>query len=239
MTPNSNLARNDAAQRWPAEPQYYIYGAGGHAHVVIDVLRTMGIGVRGIFDDWPLRRHPGHRDVQPGVRLAGSDAFATPDAPMILCVGNNAERAELDRLIAAEFGIAIHISTVIAPNVRIGDGTVVLHGAIIQTNSVIGRHVLINTAASVDHDNVIGDFAHISPHATLCGHVEVGEGTHIGAGAVLIPKVKVGKWCTVGAGTVVISDIPDYTTAVGNPARILTDRRGQRLPDFFETGPEG
>jgi acetyltransferase-like isoleucine patch superfamily enzyme len=49
----------------------------------------------------------------------------------------------------------------------------------------------------------------------------VGEGTHIGAGAVVLPNLKIGKWCKVGAGAVVICDIPDFTTAVGNPARIL------------------
>jgi acetyltransferase EpsM len=49
----------------------------------------------------------------------------------------------------------------------------------------------------------------------------VGEGTHIGAGVVVLPNLKIGKWCTVGAGAVVICDIPDFTTAVGNPARIL------------------
>ena len=42
---------------------YYVYGAGGHAHVVIDVLRSCGIGVKDIFDDNPVNRHPGHRDV--------------------------------------------------------------------------------------------------------------------------------------------------------------------------------
>jgi acetyltransferase EpsM len=53
------------------------------------------------------------------------------------------------------------------------------------------------------------------------GRVHVGEGTHIGAGVVVLPNLKIGKWCTVGAGAVVICDIPDFTTAVGNPARIL------------------
>jgi acetyltransferase-like isoleucine patch superfamily enzyme len=53
----------------------------------------------------------------------------------------------------------------------------------------------------------------------------VGEGTHIGAGAVVIPSIRIGKWCTIGAGTVVIRDIPDYATAVGNPARIIKFRK--------------
>ena len=211
-------------------PEMYLYGAGGHARVVADVLRAIGVEVRGQFNDYPHSQHPASVNVRPGVRQAGIGQVDDVDAPVILCVGNNAERAELAELMNVKFGIAVHPSAIIAPTASIGEGTVVLHGAVVQANSVIGRHALINTAASVDHDNILGDYVHVSPHATLCGHVEVGEGTHVGAGAVVIPKVKIGRWCTVGAGTVVIRDVPDHTTVVGNPARIVPGRSGQPVP---------
>ena len=185
--------------------------------MIIDVLRAQGCVIAAIYDDYPPNRHPAHQGVLPGIRMAGLDQFPKLDDPVVLCIGRNSERAELDRMLAARFAIAQHPTAIVAANVQVGDGTVILHGAVIQTNTRLGRHVLINTAASVDHDNVIGDFAHISPHATLCGHVEIGEGTHVGAGAVVIPKVKVGRWCTVGAGAVVLEDVPDHTTVVGNP----------------------
>lgn len=37
----------------------------------------------------------------------------------------------------------------------------------------------------------------------------------------MLLDVKIGKWCMVGAGAVVLKDLPDYVTAVGNPARII------------------
>jgi acetyltransferase EpsM len=211
---------------------FYIYGAGGHSQVVIDVLRNQGASVKAVFDDHPARRHAAYTDVLPGIRMVGKDDFPVLDLPVILCVGKNAERAELAHMLQATYGIACHSTTTIADSSTVGEGTVVLHHAIIQPNSRVGRHVLVNTAASIDHDNVIGDYAHISPHVTLCGHVEVGEGTHIGAGAVVIPSVKIGKWSTVGAGSVVLNDIPDHCTAVGNPARILRHKSGQVLPHY-------
>ena len=75
---------------------------------------------------------------------------------------------------------------------------------------------------------MIGDYAHVSPNATLSGDVHIGEGTHFGAGASAIQGIRIGKWCTIGAGTVVIRDIPDYATAVGNPARIIKYKEPQQ-----------
>ena len=49
----------------------------------------------------------------------------------------------------------------------------------------------------------------------------MGEGTHIGAGATIIQGIRIGKWCTIGAGAVVINHIPDFSTAVGCPAKVI------------------
>ena len=43
----------------------------------------------------------------------------------------------------------------------------------------------------------------------------------IGGGAILLPGVTIGKGSVIGAGAVVTKDIPPYTVAVGNPARVL------------------
>lgn len=208
-----------------------LYGAGGHAQVVRDVLRDRGIRVRRMYNDNPANQHPASVNVLPGIRLVGAANFPPLDVPLVMAVGRNGERAELVHMLEARFGQAIHSSAIIAPTARIGEGTVILHGAIVQANARVGRHVLINTAASVDHDCVVGDFAHVSPHATLCGHVQIGEGTHVGAGAVIIPKVSVGRWSRVGAGAVVVKDVPDHVTAVGNPARIVPHRVGEPMMD--------
>lgn len=198
----------------------YLYGAGGHSKVITDILNSLGIEVIGMFDDNPPDAKFKGMVIRDGIRLIG-EGFPKLDAPLIISVGNNVRRAELAALIDANYGTAIHGTAIVSSKATIGAGTVVLHGAIVQAGAEVGKHVLVNTAASIDHDNVIGDYAHISPHATLCGHVRVGEGTHIGAGATVIPSIQIGKWCTIGAGTVVIRDIPDYATAVGNPARII------------------
>ena len=202
----------------------YVYGAGGHSQVVADVLGDLGISVTAFVNDYPNREHPKVTKTIPGVRVGRLEDFPELDAPLVLAVGNNQERKELAAMLEVEWVSAIHSTATIAATVSLGEDNVILHRSIIQANSSIGSHVLINTAASVDHDNVIADYVHISPHVTLCGHVEVGEGTHIGAGATVIPSVKIGAWCTIGAGAVVIDDIPDGSTAVGVPAKVVSSR---------------
>jgi sugar O-acyltransferase (sialic acid O-acetyltransferase NeuD family) len=202
----------------------YLYGAGGHSKVITDILNSLGIQVIRVFDDKPSEAKLRSIKIDSGIRILGK-SFPELDAPLIISVGDNVRRAEIASMLNSTYGQAIHGTAIISPKALIGAGTVILHGAIVQAATEIGKHVLINTAASIDHDNVIGDYVHISPHATLCGHVQVGEGTHIGAGAVVIPSIRIGRWCTIGAGAVVIRDIPDFATAVGNPARVIKVKR--------------
>jgi maltose O-acetyltransferase len=47
----------------------------------------------------------------------------------------------------------------------------------------------------------------------------------IGAGATILPGVRIGRGSIIGAGAVVPRDVPAWSVAVGNPARVVRDRR--------------
>ena len=190
----------------------YLFGASGHAKVVIDILASQNITVKALFDD--------NEDI---TELLGIPVLhdLTIKSPLIISVGDNDARKKISERIIVEYGRAIHSSAIVSSFVEIGLGSVVMQGAIIQSCSQIGKHCIINTGASIDHDCIIDDFVHISPRATLCGNVSVGEGTWIGASATIIEGVKIGKWSIVGAGSVVTKDIPDNVIMVGVPAKIL------------------
>lgn len=196
----------------------YLYGASGHAKVIIDILRDIGIPVLGVFDDNPVVKEVSE------IPAIGPYKGQSGNNLIIISIGDNAVRRRVAEQLKLSFGKAIHPTAIISPSVNIAEGTVVMHGAIVQADATVGKHVIVNTGASIDHDCKIGDYAHISPGAVLSGNVQVGEGTHIGAGAVVIPNLKIGKWCKIGAGTVVIRDIPDGVTVVGNPARIIKEQ---------------
>lgn len=190
----------------------YLYGASGHAKVILDILKASSIPIEGIFDD--------NRDITNILGIPVSIPMKIK-GPLIISIGNNAIRKKIAKNLTVKFGCGLHPSALISDHARIGSGTVVMHGAIIQSCVQIGQHCIINTGASVDHECKIADYVHISPHATLCGNVEVGEGTWIGAGAIIIPGVKIGKWSIIGAGTVVSKNIPDYVLAAGNRCKII------------------
>ena len=190
----------------------YLYGASGHAKVIIDIVNTMGLPVDGIFDD--NKSVTCLNDYKVKHQWAGEE-------PMIISIGNNRIRKMIAERLCCQFIKAVHSSAVLSPSVAVGDGSVVMAGAIINAEAVIGKHCIINTGASIDHECRISDYVHISPHATLCGNVSVGEGSWVGAGSVVIPGVKIGKWCTIGAGAVVIKDVPDNAVVAGVPAKII------------------
>ena len=55
--------------------------------------------------------------------------------------------------------------------------------------------------------------------------VEIGADCWIGMGVCILPGASLGDGCVIGAGSVVADEIPSYTVAVGNPARVVKSRR--------------
>ena len=51
--------------------------------------------------------------------------------------------------------------------------------------------------------------------------ITIGHDTWLGAGVIVLPGITIGEMCVIGAGSVVTKDIPPYSIAVGNPARVI------------------
>ena len=190
----------------------YLYGASGHAKVIIDILEASNIEIEALIDDNQNINKLHTYRVLHGITNA---------SPIIISIGANLIRKKIAEKLTGTFGLAIHPTAILSPTAKINVGTVVMQGAIIQSDTTIGKHCIINTRASVDHECIIEDFVHISPGAVLCGNVSVGEGTWIGAGATIAPGIKIGKWSIIGAGAVVVRDVEANTVVAGVPAKVI------------------
>jgi sugar O-acyltransferase (sialic acid O-acetyltransferase NeuD family) len=201
-----------------------VYGAGGQARVLLELMDRAGIcPIAGLVDD-DAALH--------GTKIDGILVLGPPDrlASFIrvhrihraaIALGNNVLRrkfAEHARSLGLRLPVLIHPGALVSPTAHLGDGTVVMAGAIVGAHARVGELAIINTRASVDHDCVLGDCVHIAPGATLCGNITVGNEAFIGAGATLIPDLIVGDGAIVGAGATVIRDVSSNTTVVGCPA---------------------
>lgn len=131
---------------------------------------------------------------------------------------------ERARDCGARFGNIIHPSAILTKYITLGEGIVIAAGCILTNQICIGDHVHVNLDCTIGHDCVLEDYATLAPGVHVSGCVTLGEGCYIGTGANIIDRKKVGKWSIVGAGSVVLSDVPQYSVAVGVPAKVIKTR---------------
>jgi sugar O-acyltransferase (sialic acid O-acetyltransferase NeuD family) len=205
---------------------FLVFGAGGHAKVVIDALLASGDEVLGCYDDDPMLA--GVEPV-PGVLVAGGSSSLVAawksGKKVVVAIGENRIRRRLSLLWKVDYGVASAPSVVLGSRVTIGPGSMLLPSATVNVDSVIGSHAILNTSCSIDHDCRVGDYAHVAPGCALGGNVAVGEGAFLGIGTRVIPGIRIGRWTVIGAGSVVTKDLPDNCTAVGVPAKVIKDAK--------------
>lgn len=106
---------------------------------------------------------------------------------------------------------------IIGDDARIGIGSVVI-GPVKFGNKVgLGQHVFIS---GFNHGYNDGNCdSNVQP--LVKKEVIIEDETHIGANSVIVAGVHIGKRCQIGAGSVVTKNVPDYSVAVGNPAKVI------------------
>ena len=111
----------------------YLYGASGHAKVIIDILEASGEKIDGLVDDNPevvqLQGYP----------VSHESKYLSP---FIVSIGVNAIRKKIvEKLDGVRFGKAIHPSAVVSPSASIDEGTVVMQGAMIMSVSSVNMRI--------------------------------------------------------------------------------------------------
>jgi sugar O-acyltransferase (sialic acid O-acetyltransferase NeuD family) len=193
-----------------------LVGAGGHARACIDVIEQAGVfRIDGLIG---LASETGSRVL--GHTVVGTDSLLERLDPRevaaFVAIGQILQPmpriAAFERLGTCGFQRPVILSPrgYVSPHARVGEGTIIMHGAIVNAGAVIGRNCIINTSALIEHDAQVGDHCHISTHAVLNGGARVLDRSFIGSGCIVRENVQVGADCVVGMGQCIRRDCADH-----------------------------
>ena len=121
--------------------------------------------------------------------------------------------------LAIEFPIIKHPSLEMHDSVKVGAGSILYASSIISPDVTIGEHVIISPKCGIGHDTVIGSFSSILWNVSIAGNDIIDESVFVGSGAIIIQGKKVVKESIIGAGAVVVKDILEAGIYIGIPAR--------------------
>ena len=207
-----------------------IAGTGGHAGVLIDLLRARDeYEIAGLID-----RDTSHGEKSRyGIPIVGDDSALARIREEGICAAANGvgsagdntnRRVVFEKLAAAGFTlpVLVHPAAWCARESELGPAVQIMARAIVQGRAQLGRNVLVNSGAIVEHDCKIGDHVHVATGVRMGGDVIIGAGTFIGVGTSIKQGVRIGPDAVVGAGSVVISDVAAGSRVAGAPAAEIT-----------------
>lgn len=192
-----------------------LLGAGGHAAVLIDIIRQLNHNIVGLV----AMAEPAEKLCFAGIPFyASDDDVLTFDKSEVLLVnalgslpGQNGRTMLQQRFQKAGYQFMTIVSphSIVSKYTQLGEGVQVMPGAVINAHSYVGEGSIINSGAIVEHDCKIGRYNHIAPGAVLSGGVETGDNVHIGTGANIIQAIRIGSNVMVSAGSTVLNNLSD------------------------------
>ena len=213
------------------EKQILILGASGHSKMIIDIIhKNKSHNIVGLIDSFKTK----------GQGVLGYDIIGNVDdipalqekyniEGIIVGVGDNFTRYKLKNSISKispeiKFISAIHPSAIIAEDVFIADGTIIMAGSAVNVGSKIGHSCILNTNSSLGHDSIMEDFSSLGPGSSIGGNVKIGLCSAICLKAGLNNNITIGSHTVIGAGSLVVNNISDHNLAYGVPAKVQSTR---------------
>ena len=194
--------------------EYVIFGCGGHARSVAEVILTNDETAQLVFVD---------EAAKPGEKIFGFNVLQKVDSKLhmakIIALGDNALRKVMDESLGQPVQSVVGKDSYISKEVYIGPGSFIGHEAYVGTLAKIGKNTIVNTRAIIEHEVEVGPYSQIASGAIIGGRTKIGEGVFIGLGAKLIDGLEISSGTVIGAGAVVVDSIRTPGTYVGIPAR--------------------
>lgn len=184
-----------------------LVGGGGHCRSCIDVIEAEGLyEIVGIVD---VPEKIGEQVL--GYPIMASDNqledLVTENTSFLITVGqiksSSLRRSLFDKLksLSATLPSIISPRAYVSRHAFIGQGTIVMHDALINAGARVGSNCILNTQSLIEHDAVVGDHCHISTAAVINGEVQVGDGTFVGSNATTVQGALIAPDSFVRAGS--------------------------------------
>lgn len=188
------------------KPNIILIGGGGHCKSCIDVIeRANEFKIAGIVD-----RNLSMENLF-GYSLLGNDndlsKLKEKYEYALITIGqikSPVVRIKLyDHIKSIGFKLPVIVSTraYVSKHARLGEGSIVMHDALVNAGATIGNNCIINTKALIEHDAIIDDHCHISTGAVVNGGANIGCGTFVGSNAVTKESVKTKDFDFIKAGS--------------------------------------
>lgn len=206
----------------------YIFGLGGHAKVILSEILVLGTYQEIIFIA-PKNYskvtvkinnviYKVINNINDLCKLYNDNSYG------VMGIGDISKRRNIvDEILSKipdfKWTSIISSNCIIADDVLIEDGTVVVAGSIINTGTTLGKHCIVNTRATIDHDNQIGDYVNINPSVVTGGSVIIHDDVEIGIGSVIKNNIIINKKVMIGGNSFVNKDCISDSLYFGNPIK--------------------
>jgi sugar O-acyltransferase (sialic acid O-acetyltransferase NeuD family) len=197
-----------------------VIGDGGHARSIVDVALSTGeFEILAVVGRDEANKKAWQQSGIDWVNVAEIQKYANSSALGIVGLGQIKDPEPRKKAYELLENLGFELATLVSPKAYvsktsiIGQGTAVMHGAVVNAHAQIGVNAIINSMALVEHDSSVGNHSHISTGAIVNGQSRVGDKSFIGSGAVLKQGISVGSSCIVPMGSLVVSDWLDGTNS--------------------------
>ena len=191
----------------------YLFGGGGHALSCIDVIeRQKKFKILGIIDE----KLESKQKILNYSIIKKSSLFKKKNNSNnygLVAVGQIRTPKVRIKIFNELIKNSLLPATIISPlssiskNAKIGEGTIVMHGCVINSKARIGKNCIINSGCIIEHEVEIGDHSHISTGTIINGRTKIGKQSFVGSGSILIQGISIGDGCVIGAGSLVKKNI--------------------------------
>ncbi len=203
-----------------------LIGGGGHCKSCIDVIEAEDkFEIAGIVDNDTKKQ----RKKVLGYEIIGTDR----DLPKLIkeyknCLITfgmikNARQREAKfeelKILGAKFPVIQSPYAVVSKNAKIGEGTIVMHRAVINAGAKIGKNCIINTGAIIEHDVTIKDHSHIATGAIPNGGTQIGKGVFFGSQSRTVQGIKIGDYAFIASGVTVPVNVASNEKFYGEKAK--------------------